>query len=288
VKNAFVVGYDFDDWQRERAGRLRLGATSARAALRKDDVTLAGGTACRWARAAPASARTTPAAASTTARRLGAGVSHPFTPPSPPTRASAAASAWPTSTSSTSPRRRHPAAADLARRRARRALRLDRRQARCPPVPQQPGKRDRLRPERRRRLGFFGANVNFDPTRRQGLELDASQALSRTLALRLNVAFRESTFRSGPYAGNDVPLVPNRTVALRADWTPLAGHRLSGGVNWVSSQHPDFANACTMPSYVSTDARYAYQIKAVELALGVTNLFDRKYFTQALVARAGR
>ena len=130
-------------------------------------------------------------------------------------------------------------------------------------------------------FGFPGANVNFDPTRRQGVELDASHALGRALSLRLNAAWRDASFRSGPYAGNDVPLVPRATVALRADWTPLAGHRLSGGVNWVSSQHPDFANACTMPAYFSTDARYAFQLRQLELAVGVTNLFDRKYYTQA-------
>jgi iron complex outermembrane receptor protein len=137
-------------------------------------------------------------------------------------------------------------------------------------------------------FGFPGANVNFGPTRRQGLELDATHALTRTLGLRLNATLREATFRSGPHAGKDVPLVPHRTAALRADWTPLAGHRLSGGVTWVSSQHPDFANACTMPSYTTTDARYAWQYRAVELALGVTNLFDSKYFTQAFRCAGGQ
>lgn len=131
-------------------------------------------------------------------------------------------------------------------------------------------------------FGPFGANVNFDPTRRQGLELDWNHALSAALGLRVNAAWREATFRSGPYAGKDVPLVPKRTLAVRADWTPVAGHRLSGGLNWVSSQHPDFDNACKMPAYTTADARYAWQFRRnAELALGVTNLFDRKYFTQA-------
>jgi iron complex outermembrane recepter protein len=136
-------------------------------------------------------------------------------------------------------------------------------------------------------FGFAGANVNFDPTRRQGVELDASHALTKTLALRVNAAVRQATFRSGAYAGNDVPLVPRKTLALRADWTPVAGHRVSGGVNWVSSQHPDFNNACTMPAYTTADARYAYEWNKVELSLGVTNLFDRKYFTQAFACTGG-
>jgi len=132
-----------------------------------------------------------------------------------------------------------------------------------------------------------GANINFDPTRRQGLELDTSHALTRTVGLRINAAVREATFRSGPHAGRDVPLVPRETLAVRADWTPAAGHRVTGGVNWVSSQHPDFNNACTMPAYTTADVRYAYQWQQLELSLGVTNLFDKKYFTQAFTCTAG-
>ena len=105
--------------------------------------------------------------------------------------------------------------------------------------------------------------------------------MSRSLALRANAAWRDATFRAGPYAGRDVPLVPRKTASLRADWTPAAGHRITGGVNWVGSQHPDFQNACTMPSFTTVDARYAYQWRQLELALGVANLFDRQYYTQA-------
>jgi iron complex outermembrane recepter protein len=136
-------------------------------------------------------------------------------------------------------------------------------------------------------FGFPGANVNFDPTRRQGLELDTSHALTRTVGLRINAAVRQATFRSGPHAGRDMPLVPRQTLAVRADWTPGAAHRVTGGVNWVSSQHPDFNNACTMPAYTTADARYAYQWQQLELSLSVTNLFDKKYFTQAFACAAG-
>jgi len=126
-----------------------------------------------------------------------------------------------------------------------------------------------------------GANVNFDPTRRSGLELDGSYAYAKNFSLRLNAALRKATFRTGPHAGNDVPLVPRRSLALHADWTPLANHLVSGGVNLVSSQHPDFANQCSMPAYTTADLRYAYQWQKIEVSLGITNLFDRKFFTQA-------
>jgi iron complex outermembrane receptor protein len=131
-------------------------------------------------------------------------------------------------------------------------------------------------------FGLNGANVNFDPTRRQGLEVDWTHALNASLGVRASAAWREATFRSGPYAGKDVPLAPRRTAAVHADWTVVPGQHASGGFVWVSTQHPDFANTCTMPSYVTADARYAWQVlRNTELALGVTNLFDRKFYTQA-------
>ncbi|HUR90231.1 MAG TPA: TonB-dependent receptor [Ramlibacter sp.] len=133
-----------------------------------------------------------------------------------------------------------------------------------------------------------GANVNFDPTRRQGLELDATQQIASSVAVRVNAQVRDAKFRSGPHAGKDVPLVPRRTLAVRADWSPAAHHRLSGGVQWVSSQHPDFANSCSMPAYTTTDVRYAYEWKQAELSVGVANLTDRKYFTQAFACVGGQ
>ncbi|MBI5277127.1 MAG: TonB-dependent receptor [Burkholderiales bacterium] len=136
-------------------------------------------------------------------------------------------------------------------------------------------------------FGFLGVNTNFDPARRQGLELDVVHAVTKAVGLRLNAALRSSTFRSGPYAGLDVPLAPRRSVALRADWAPAGGHRVSGGVNWVSSQFVDFDNRCTVPSYSTADMRYAYQWKNAEFSLGVANLFGRKYYTQAFTCVGG-
>jgi iron complex outermembrane recepter protein len=126
-----------------------------------------------------------------------------------------------------------------------------------------------------------GANVNFDPTLRTGLEASASIDASKALRLSANAAFRKAKFSSGAYSGNDVALAAHRTLSLRADWTPVAHHHLSGGVNFVSTQRADFANECSIPAYHTADVRYAFDWQSVELALGVANLFDRKYYTQA-------
>lgn len=136
-------------------------------------------------------------------------------------------------------------------------------------------------------FGPFGANVNFDSTQRQGLELEAKYALNASTDLRANAAWRQARFTGGIYDGKDVALVPGKTLALRADWRPAAGHSLNAGVNWVSSQSPDFSNACTIPAYTTVDVRYALQYRNAEFALGAANLFDRKYYNQAFGCNGG-
>ncbi|MEO8806102.1 MAG: TonB-dependent receptor [Burkholderiaceae bacterium] len=133
----------------------------------------------------------------------------------------------------------------------------------------------------------FGANVNFDPTRRQGIELEVMQALGGGANLRVNAATRRARFSAGSHEGKDVPLTPRHSLSVRADWSPAPGHRIDGGVNVVSSQSPDFDNACSMPRYTTADLRYAYRWSFAELALGVTNLGNAKYYTQAFACVNG-
>jgi iron complex outermembrane receptor protein len=133
-----------------------------------------------------------------------------------------------------------------------------------------------------------GANVNFDATRRQGIEAEMSRAWNASLRLRVNAALRKARFAAGAYAGRDVPLTPRRTLAVGADWRPADNHSVDALLSMVSSQHPDFANACRMPGYAIADLRYAYRFRAAELAVGVANLTDRKFYTQAFGCANGQ
>ncbi|MGQ0711232.1 MAG: TonB-dependent receptor [Rhodoferax sp.] len=126
-----------------------------------------------------------------------------------------------------------------------------------------------------------GANVNFDPTRHQGLELEWRQELDAQWALRANLVAREARFVAGAYAGKDMKLVSPRTAALGARWTPGAGHSVDASVHWVDRAPADFQNSCSVPAYTTVDTRYAYAAKSWEWSLGVKNLTDRKYYTLA-------
>jgi iron complex outermembrane receptor protein len=131
-------------------------------------------------------------------------------------------------------------------------------------------------------------NVNLDPTLRTGLELDGTYAYAKNLKFRVNAALRKSSFVSGPYAGSLVPLIPRRTLSLQTEWMPVEKHFVTGGVNWVASQHPDFANACSMPAYATANVRYAYRWSKSEVFVGATNLADHKFYTQAYGCSSGK
>ena len=135
--------------------------------------------------------------------------------------------------------------------------------------------------------GFDGANVNYDPTKREGVELELAHAPVAALKLRLNAALRRSRFSEGPYAGRDIPLTSRRTLSMRADWSPADSHKIGMGVSLVSSQSPDFENRCRIPGHATADLRYAYRWQRTELSLGIANLTDRTYYTQAFGCSAG-
>ena len=135
---------------------------------------------------------------------------------------------------------------------------------------------------------FNGANVNFDPTRRQGLEAEGTQRLGPDIDLRAALAWRRATFRSGPYAGHRVPLVPAFTGSVGVHWRPVAGHRVGATVVSASSAHPDLDNACTIPSHTTMDLHYAWTIRSLEWRVGVANATDRRYFTQAFACASGQ
>jgi len=133
----------------------------------------------------------------------------------------------------------------------------------------------------------LGANVNFDPTLRQGIELESKHNLSKTLALQTTLGVREAKFTEGAHNGMMVPLVAAKTLAIRADWKPVPNHTLNAGLVMVSSQFVDFNNQCKVPGYATVDARYAYQLRNMEFSLGVNNLLDVNYYATAYTCTSG-
>jgi len=139
--------------------------------------------------------------------------------------------------------------------------------------------------------GMFGANTNLDPTRRQGVELDAQADIGANLRLTGHVQHVKAEFTDGPNAGREMVLVPKNVVTARLAWLPGNGQSADIGAQYVSNQRygDDFANSCNarIPSYTTFDARYAIKLGAWEVAVNGLNLTDRQYFSQAFNCRAG-
>lgn len=139
-------------------------------------------------------------------------------------------------------------------------------------------------------VGPFGANINLDPTRRQGVELDASLRLSPAFSLRASAQHIAAQFTAGPYAGNQMVLVPANTATTHLNWQS-GRHTANVGVTWAAAQRygNDVGNTCSarIASYTTVDARYAMRLASWELALTGSNLTDRNYFSQAFGCASG-
>jgi iron complex outermembrane receptor protein len=139
--------------------------------------------------------------------------------------------------------------------------------------------------------GGFGANTNLDPTRRDGLEIDAEAALAPTWRAIAHAQHVNAQFTEGANAGREMVLVPKNVVTARLAWLPGDGQSADLGAQWVDSQRygNDFSNSCgaRIPSYATIDGRYARKIGSWEFALDGQNLADRHYFSNAFGCKAG-
>lgn len=133
------------------------------------------------------------------------------------------------------------------------------------------------------------SNLNLSPTERQGAELEANWAATRTLDLRAGLALQRARFRSGVYGGvdvggNTVPLVPEVLATLGASWRFVERGRVNLNARYVGNQRFDNDQANTFPrlqpSYTVVDFKLEYGLtRNLELALEVRNLLDEGYFS---------
>ena len=133
----------------------------------------------------------------------------------------------------------------------------------------------------------FGANVNLDPTMRQGIEFRGKFSANENLSLLVNTGFREAKFSEGVHAGNNIPLAANATAAVATEWDIGRGQSLTMGINWVSSKSVDIDNKCSVPAIATLSTGYRFENKNISFAFGIENLSDLKYYTVAYTCTAG-
>lgn len=142
-----------------------------------------------------------------------------------------------------------------------------------------------------RLAGSSGSNINMPPTRRQGIELSSLWAPLSSLTLNVRYTYTEATFRSGAFSGVDVsgkavPVVPRHRASLNATWAASELTKLYAGMIYTGSQQYDNDPAnrySRMPAYTTVDTKVSHRLDNLTLALAVNNVFDKKYYSYALV-----
>jgi iron complex outermembrane recepter protein len=126
------------------------------------------------------------------------------------------------------------------------------------------------------------ANINFDPTRRDGFEFDVNARLGKTVDAGLQYALRRAIFRDGVNAGRDIPLVPSQTLTARLVYAMSSTQHWQVTTQLVSSQRigDDFSNTSLLriPGYGVTNLRYSQKLNQWTLSAEIRNIGDRAYY----------
>jgi iron complex outermembrane receptor protein len=141
------------------------------------------------------------------------------------------------------------------------------------------------RSDLRNEIGYnplSGGNINFDPTRREGIEVDANIKLGKAVDAGLQFAHRRAIFRGGAYSGKEVPMVPAQSLTARLTYRLSETQRVSVTSQAVSAQRvtDDFSNSCSarIAGYGILNARYSETFAVWTLSAVVNNLADKQFY----------
>ncbi|MDR1999916.1 MAG: TonB-dependent receptor [Zoogloeaceae bacterium] len=124
------------------------------------------------------------------------------------------------------------------------------------------------------------ANVNFDPTRRQGIEAEFGWRIGGGVKAQAAYTYTDAHFRDGPDAGKNIPLVAKHMATLQIGWdggkagtydvlTRYIGHRRYSG---------DYANQRGwLAGYTLTDLQASWKLKPWTVTARLLNAFDKRY-----------
>jgi iron complex outermembrane receptor protein len=141
---------------------------------------------------------------------------------------------------------------------------------------------------------FIGRNENLGKTRRVGLEGSFRARPSDGFELFANLTLLDADLRSGPDAGNEVPLDPSERLAAGFVWELPAGFALHADGVYVGEQVLDGDESNEGPlldDYSVVNARLSWSLQSaggghvvegLTIFVGVRNLFDREYATRGI------
>lgn len=126
----------------------------------------------------------------------------------------------------------------------------------------------------------YPCNVNYDPTRREGVNFSQKWAMSKGITLRNHLQYIHARFVEGTYEGKKMPGVSALSGNLSLDYQLGVKDQLSFTTRWAQSRYMsgDFENSqAKVPAYAVADVSYFYREKNWSLVATIINLTDKKY-----------
>jgi len=129
-------------------------------------------------------------------------------------------------------------------------------------------------------FGVFGANVNLDDTRRDGLLLEGQRQLTERLSLSGQYSFTDATYQSGSFKGNDVPWVAQHTAGLNLSYLLLKGLTGYLETNYTGPRYLSGDDAHALPregGYTLFNLGLSYDYQQFSGKLRINNLTGKRY-----------
>ena len=126
----------------------------------------------------------------------------------------------------------------------------------------------------------FGANVNLESSRRQGVALDAEITLSEQISLQSNYTYTNAELTSGTFPGNQVPYVAENRANFTVTFRPVTSFTLYLNSNYTGSRYRsgDDANARDkVAPLVVFDLTASWEHKGVEVSGRIKNITNEIY-----------
>ena len=137
----------------------------------------------------------------------------------------------------------------------------------------------------------FSYNLNADPTRKQGVELEGRWSITKALALSATWQHLSARYRAGEFAGREMVLVAPTSGTVRMSYRLDDQQTVELGVQHLSQMRfsDDNDNMCPRQISASTlfDARYGWQGQAWSFAVAGTNLGNQHGYNYAYSCATG-
>lgn len=139
-------------------------------------------------------------------------------------------------------------------------------------------------------IGFNGSNnINFDPTKREGLELRSRYTINPEISLNAAINLSESKFSNGQFSGKTVPGTSSTSGYIGAQYQLSAKERLGWQTRFSSKAFAsgDMSNTqIQRAGFDVSDLSYTYSEKKWQVIGSINNIFNKHYTDSAIYKSA--